>query len=204
MIGMEKTTHRMSDSVQIDRGGEPALPSAGPHPMGMMVLLSTVTMLFAAFTAAILVRRTGMDWVQEPLPWIVWANTLVLLASSFSLEAARKSVRRERPVTVSGNWLGAATLLGILFLIGQVTGWKMFAAQGVFLHESPHGAFYYMLSAVHGLHVLGGIGALIWTYRRTLAGAYSATQSVGLVHTAIYWHFVGVVWIYLLVLLATL
>lgn len=178
------------------------LHSAGPYPMGMMVLLATVTMLFTAFTAAILVRRTGTDWVQESLPWIVWANTVTILVSSIALEAARSSVRRGRSVRVSSRWLGGAGVLGILFLVGQVAGWKMFAAQGVFLSDSAYGAFFYMLSAAHGLHVAGGIGALIWTRRRTLAGAYSETQSVGLAHTAIYWHFVGVVWLYLLLLLS--
>lgn len=196
------TVQSESRSASLQAALPSALPAAGPHPMGMMVLLATVTMLFAAFTAAILVRSTGTDWVQESLPWIVWMNTGVILLSSIALETARKSVRKDGPVAVSARWLGATTVLGFLFLAGQVVGWKMFAAQGVFLPESPHGAFFYMLSAVHGIHVVGGIGALIWTYRKTLAGTYSAAQSGGLTHTAIYWHFVGVVWIYLLVLLS--
>jgi cytochrome c oxidase subunit 3 len=73
--------------------------------------------------------------------------------------------------------------------------------QGVFLPTSPHAAFFYMLSAIHGAHVLGGLGALAWTLRKALKGAYSAHQYRGLSHVAIYWHFVGAIWIYLLLLL---
>lgn len=197
-------TQTMTDTPVPHTNAPPALRRAGPYPMGLMVLLATVTMLFAAFTAAILMRRTGTDWVQVTLPQIIWANTLVILLSSVALEGARKSVRRGRDGRISGRWLGVAGLMGIVFLAGQILAWRMLVAQGVFLPSSPHAAFFYMLSGVHGAHVLGGIGALIWTFRRTVAGAYSAANYTGLTHAAIYWHFVGAVWLYLLIILLTL
>jgi cytochrome c oxidase subunit 3 len=80
--------------------------------------------------------------------------------------------------------------------------WKALIAQGVFLPSSPHAAFFYMLSAVHGAHVIGGLGALGWTLNRAFRGAYTATTHTGLTHAAIYWHFVGALWIYLLILLS--
>lgn len=183
--------------------GELGIHRPGPYPIGLMALLATVTMLFAAFTAALFVRRTGTDWVPVPLPPIVWANTVILIASSAAVELARASVRRD----VSGlpaRWLAIATLLGVLFLAGQVGAWRMLAGRGVFLPTSPHAAFFYMLSAVHGAHVLGGLAALTWTLQRTMRGAYTRARHGGLTHAAVFWHFVGGVWVYLLALLSTL
>ena len=188
-------------SGQVDWSGPGDRPS-GPYPMGLMGVLATVAMLFAAFTAAILVRRTGTDWTRVVLPTIVWMNTGLLVASSVALERARAQLRRGASDHVW--WLGTAGVLGGLFLAGQVVAWRTLAAQGVFLPSSPHASFFYMLSAVHGLHVLGGLGALIYTLRRALTGVYTTTNYDGLTHAAIFWHFVGAVWIYLLVLLSTL
>ena len=171
--------------------------------MGLMAILATVAMLFAAFTAALLVRRTGTDWSPVRLPPIVWINTALLVASSAAVELARASVRRAG-VFGPVRWLAIASLLGTLFLAGQVIAWLTLAARGVFLPTNPHASFFYMLSAVHGAHVLGGIGALAWTLRRATCGAYTAGHHVGLTHAAIFWHFVGGVWVYLLVVLSTL
>ena len=94
--------------------------------------------------------------------------------------------------------------VGVLFLVGQLAAWYTLVRQGVFLPSSPHASFFYMLSAVHGMHVIGGLGALAWTRGRAGRGAYTAGHHTGLQHTAIYWHFVGLIWVYLLVLLVTL
>lgn len=156
----------------------------GPYPMGLMAVLATVTMLFAAFTAAMLIRRTGPDWARVPVPPVAWANLGVLAASSLALEAARRRARRP--------W--AAIALGFVFVGGQLMVWQTLAARGIFLPTNPHASFLYMLSALHALHVLGGLAALAWTARRPAS----------LAHAAIYWHFVGIVWLYLLILLSTL
>jgi cytochrome c oxidase subunit 3 len=100
--------------------------------------------------------------------------------------------------------LEVTALLGGFFLIGQLAAWFTLVGQGILLPTNPHASFFYMLSAVHGAHVVGGIGALIWTMRRTKQGAYTARNQTGLLHAAIYWHVVGIVWIYVLVLLTTL
>lgn len=175
----------------------------GPYPMGLMAILATAAMLFAAFTAALLVRRTGGDWVRVELPPVVWLNTALLLASSAAVELARRAIRRGAP-PLAALRLATGGVLGVLFLAGQVLVWRALAARGVYLPTSPHAAFFYMLSAVHGAHVLGGLGALGWTLRRALRGAYSPAHHAGLTHAAIFWHFVGGVWIYLLVVLSAL
>ncbi len=185
-------------------GGVPHDPDrSGPYTIGLVSLLATVGMLFAAFTAALFVRRTGSDWTSVSLPAVVWINTLVLVVSSVAVELSRAAIRRDAPGPAASR-LWASLLLGTLFLIGQIAAWSMLAGRGVFLPSSPNASFFYMLSAVHGLHVIGGLGALVWVRRRMRQGAYTRARHGGLDHAAIYWHFVGAVWIYLFVLLSIL
>jgi len=178
----------------------PGKDTSGPYPMGLLALVATVAMLFAAFTAALLIRRAGSDWVVISLPPIVGANTLVLVISSAAVEMARRAVRGDQSPLAAG-WLFGALVLGALFLAGQLAAWWSLVQAGVFLPSSPHASFFYMLSAVHGAHVVGGLGALVWVFRRTRAGAYTANAHGGLSHAAVFWHFMGVIWVYLLALL---
>jgi cytochrome c oxidase subunit 3 len=171
--------------------------------MGLMAILATVGMLFAAFTAALLVRRTGADWTPLELPTIVWINAVVIVASSVLVEFSKRALR-QGDGALAPIWLAMGSVLGLVFLAGQLVAWRALIAQGVLLPSSPHASFFYMLSAVHGAHVLGGLGALAWTLKRAFAGAYQASSHVGLTHAAIYWHVVGALWIYLLILLSVL
>lgn len=173
---------------------------SGPYPMGLLALLATVGMLFAAFTAALMVRRTGGDWVPIALPRTVILSTTAIILSSLALERGRVWIVRGAHATAL-QWLGAAGLLGMLFLTGQLVTWHRLVEAGVFLPSSPYAAFFYMLSVTHAVHVAGGLGALGWTFRRLRQGAYTPARHAGFTHAAIYWHFVGVVWVYLLILL---
>jgi cytochrome c oxidase subunit III len=177
-------------------------PRSAPYPIGLGVILVTVAMLFSAFVAALLVRRTGADWTGITLPPLVWFNTALLLVSSAAVERARRAVKRgAAPRAV--QWLSAAAMLGILFLAGQITAWQELAARGLPLASGPHAAFFYLLSGTHGAHVLAGVVTLLWTRKRAAAGAYNVSRG-GLNHAAIFWHFVGAVWLWLLAILATL
>ena len=152
----------------------------------LLAFLATVVMLFAAFTAAYLIRRTASDWKPVNLPGVLWLNTGVIIFSSLVLELARRSRRRALAM--------AATALGFLFLAGQLFAWWTLSREGVFLPSSPHASFFYLTTAIHGLHLAGGIGALIWFSLRGTA----------LTLCALYWHFLCGVWIYLLALLTFL
>ncbi|MAF65574.1 MAG: hypothetical protein CMJ84_07935 [Planctomycetes bacterium] len=150
-----------------------------------LVLLGVVAMLFAGFTAAYFIRRPAPDWVPIAIPLWSWVGTAVLAASSVTLELAR---RRE-----STGLQRVSLLLGCAFLAAQLFSWSGLAQSGIALPSTPHGAFYFMLSAVHGLHVIGGLCALAWV---TLSD-----RPLRLV--AAYWHFMGLVWLYVLFLLAS-
>lgn len=180
-------------------------PSAQPRPpyaVGLMAIIATVTMLFVAFTAALLVRRAAADWVRIDLPEILWWNTGVVLASSLPAELGRRALGRGARASAA-RWVAGTLGLGLAFLAGQGAAWWALARRGVFLPTSPYASFFYLLSAVHGAHLLGGLIALGWCWRRMRMGASSASQR-GLGHATVYWHFVAGVWLYVFVLLRTL
>jgi len=175
--------------------------SAGLHPaqLGMWVFLAVVAMLFAAFLSAYIIRRESADWVMIRLPAILWANTALLAVSSLTLERGR-SLARRGGLAAGRSWLGGTTFLGLAFVGGQLLAWWQLAAQGVFLPTSPHGSFFYILTGLHALHLLGGLILLLVATlsRRTDA---TALRRVDLATT--YWHFLGALWIFLFVVLAT-
>jgi cytochrome c oxidase subunit 3 len=148
----------------------------------LFAFLATVVMLFAGFTSAWLIRRTGSDWGRLELSPLAYVNTAILLLSSFTLELARGRRRHALALTLA---------LGLLFLGGQVALWRALSTEGAFVTETPQGAFLFLLSAVHGLHLLGGLGALAWIAHRRSAPRLAA----------VYWHFLGLTWLYVLGLL---
>ncbi len=168
--------------------------------LGLWALLGTLTMLFAGFTSAYLVRRAGSDWQAISMPPILWFNTGVLLVSSFTLEAARNAMKRWRTEALQG-WLFSTVALGLIFLAGQVNAWQQLAAQGAYLPTSPHSSFVYMLTAVHGLHVVGGLAALFYGLIQVWRSRWTPAEPNPLPVCATYWHFVDGVWLYLFALL---
>ncbi len=167
----------------------------------MWMALTAIVMLFAAFTSALVVRRgLSSDWVSFSIPSILWVNTGVLLSSSLTLELSRRALTRN----LSGSfatWLYATTALGILFLAGQLAAWRELAARGIYLASNPSHSFFYVLTGAHGLHLLGGVMALFYLLVRSRAMASGRIQRTALDVTAIYWHFMDGLWLYILFLL---
>ena len=124
--------------------------------LGLWMFLATVAMLFAAFASAYIVRRSGSDWTRINLPPVLWLSTVLLAASSIALEAgAWNGARRRWPLAIVG--FGVALLLGVAFVAGQVSAWQSLIDAGVYMPASPHSAFFYMLTAAHGLHVVAAL-----------------------------------------------
>ncbi len=169
--------------------------------VGLMGVLATVTMLFAGFTSAYLVRRSGGDWEPVPLPGMLWLNTGLLLASSVAVEMARARMKEGRDQALK-LWLQISTVLGAGFVIGQVLAWRELVRRGVFLPTSPHSSFFYMLTGVHGLHVVGGILALLYALYRVSRAPLGPSPERAVKLSATYWHFVDGLWLYLFVLLS--
>ncbi len=184
------------------------LPGSGAASQsGIWVGIFAITMSFAAFTSALFVRQgSAADWTHVALPPILYANTLALLLSSATLLMARRAVlakTADESGTRSGlGWLAATLGLGFVFVLGQYEAWRQLAAQGLYLATNPNSSFYYVLTAMHGLHVLAGIVALALVMGRIVASRAAFRKST-FEATATYWHFMGVLWLYLLFVLRT-
>ena len=178
--------------------------SPPPASTGIWVVLASITMSFAAFTSALIVRQgSALDWRHLPLPRILYLNTLVLFASSFALEVARRRVGvfmggLKNQITSSTRWLYITLFLGLLFVAGQYAAWLQLRSQGLYLATNPNSSFFYVLTATHALHVLGGLGGLARVIHRLNK---SILRKSTLYATAHYWHFMDALWVYLLLLL---
>ena len=157
-------------------------------------------MVFLAFTAALLMRREiSNDWVSMHKPSILWVNTGVLLLSSLALERGRGQLQSGNR-TLFNRWWTAGTVLGILFLIGQALAWRQLRNSGVYLAANPSTAFFYILTASHAAHLLGGLTALVYVDVQALQFSLGPAKRTAIDCSAIFWHFLDVLWIYLMVL----
>ena len=168
--------------------------------LGMWVLLTAIIMLFAGLSSAYIVLHGLPQWQNITVPRIVWANTLVLFASSVALEFARQSVRRNQPAGVR-QWMAVSGILGISFLVGQVIAWRQLVSAGVYLSTTIHSSFFYVLTGVHALHLLGGLVGLGVVFQKAFANKLTAANYESLKVFSLYWHFMDVVWIYCFLLL---
>jgi cytochrome c oxidase subunit 3 len=167
---------------------------------GLLVLLAASVMLFAAFTSAFFVRRgLSNDWVDTPLPPILWINTGVLLASSIALELARSALRAGRRVAFNRYWTGA-TILGALFLGGQYVAWRQLNDAGIYLATNPSSAFFFVLTCAHAVHLLGGISALGYIDVQALLLRLGPGKRTAVDVSAYFWHFLDAIWIFLMAL----
>jgi cytochrome c oxidase subunit 3 len=165
------------------------------------VLMIPVVMLFVGLTSSLIVRKgLGNDWISIDLPSMLVVNTFILLASSGTLEAARRALR-SGPDERFRAWLLGTAALGALFLVGQLVAWQQLRAQGVYLATNPSSSFFYVLTATHGAHLAGGMTALLYLTARALRNQLTARRQSALRATAVYWHCMDFLWIYLLLIL---
>jgi cytochrome c oxidase subunit III len=193
--------------------------------LGLGVGIAGIVMIFISFTSAYVVRqglptldaRTGTlvhDWIPVPLPRLLLINTLVLLLSSITMQLARRQAARE--VTAPGvsavattpvkagskiSWLAVTAVLGLYFLGGQWMAWRLLAASGFYVATSPSSSFVYLLTGMHGLHLLGGICALLFASAASLLRRSANSRLIIVDVTGWYWHFMAVLWVYLLCLM---
>jgi cytochrome c oxidase subunit 3 len=170
------------------------------YSTAIAIALISITMFFMALAAAFIVLRRGSDaWVTVRLPPILLANTLILLASSFTLEAARRRLSLADASGFRKFWL-LTTGLGILFVAGQFFAWRQLVAQGVYIASNQASSFFYIFTGAHAVHLLGGVGALLYvSFRKIDATRVSLPAAAEI--TSYYWHFMDGLWVFLLALL---
>src|SRR4029077_5256159 len=178
--------------------------SGGPSPnryfTGITLGIVSILMFFMALASAFLLRRgTSGDWVPVHLPAVLWINTLALVASSVTLELARRALARLNFSSFQGLWT-VTTTLGLLFLVGQLVAWRQLVAQGVFMASNPASSFFYIFTAAHGLHLLGGVAALLYVRTRKFDNKGITLPTAAEV-ASYYWHFMDGLWVFLLALL---
>jgi len=175
-----------------------------PAQTGIWVALAAITMGFASLTSAMVVRQgTGMDWRHLTLPPVLYLNTLLLAASSGTLEVARRRIADyargiQCRISLPMSWLMATLALGLLFVAGQYVAWGQLRAAGLYLATNPNSSFFYLFTGLHAVHVLGGLAGLVYVLSKLRR---SILRRSTLAAAAQYWHFMGLLWLYLLLLL---
>lgn len=180
---------------------KPSRPvSSRRYYTGIAVAIVSILMFFMALVSAYVVRRgSSVDWISFHFPPIVWVNTAILLASSITLEVARRRLVISDSAAFR-KWWSITTLLGILFLAGQLIAWRQLARQGVYLASNPASSFFYIFTGAHAIHVLGGVAALLFVALRNFDRATVSPMTAVRV-TSYYWHFLDALWIFLAALL---
>jgi cytochrome c oxidase subunit 3 len=200
------------------------------YRIGMFFALAAVVMLFVSFTSAYIVRqgvgtwsdasaRYVTDWQPISLPPLLWVNTIILLASSFTMAMAQRALSRKLRTAPRGGaspaatpalivtdqhsvpWLGITFVLGAGFLVGQLLAWAQMRHLGVFVGTNPSSSFFYVLTGTHGIHLLGGVLALAYAGVTSLLRKPLVTRFLVVDVTALYWHFMDFLWIYIFALL---
>ena len=188
----------LEEGVIVDfREGTPSLP---PAKIGLGVFLAVVGSLFALFISAYSMRMNLVDWRELPVPRLLWFNTGVLVTSSIALQWAHMAARRnDLDGVIIGLCAGGASAL--IFLVGQLLAWRQLSLAGYFVTSNPANSFFYLITAVHGLHLMGGLVALGRTIAKVWRGAEMTQVRLSVELCAIYWHFLLLVWLVLLALL---
>jgi cytochrome c oxidase subunit III len=175
-------------------------PSPKRYSTGIAIALVSILMFFMALTSAFIVLRRGSNlWVAIQLPRVLWANTLVLLGSSYTLEVAR---RRLFLADLSGfrKFWSVTTALGLFFVAGQFVAWRQLVAQGLYIASNQASSFFYIFTGAHAVHLLGGVCALLFVSLRNFEKAAVPLPTAAEI-TSYYWHFMDGLWIFLLALL---
>jgi cytochrome c oxidase subunit 3 len=189
----------LEEGVLVDVRGDGA-SSPPPAKIGLGVFLAVVGSLFALFISAYSYRMNMADWQALPVPRLLWFNTGVLVLSSVALQWAQVAARRDDMDGVIVG-LGAGGAFAVTFLVGQLLAWRQLNAAGYFLASNPANSFFYLITAAHGLHLMGGLVALGRTTAKVWRGAEMTQVRLSVELCAIYWHFLLLIWLALFGLL---
>jgi len=165
-----------------------------PARLGLWVFLAVITSLFSLFLSAYSMRSHHGGWSHLTLPDVLWVNTVLLVLGSVSMQIARNAVTRGLAQRLKLG-LVAGGLFTIGFLAGQLIAWGQLRESGHFAQGSPANAFFYLLTAVHGLHLLGGLWVWGRTMTRLLRGVELVELRLSVELCTVYWHYLLLVWI---------
>ncbi len=169
----------------------------------LWVGILSIIMLFAGLTSAYIVRQAEGQWLVFDVPNAFYYSTIFILLSSCGLIWANRSAKIDNNSGVKIGLL-STFVLGLLFTIFQFQGWGQLMDQGVFFagkESNAAGSFMYVITGVHLAHLFAGFLSLIYTFARSVQGKYNSTGKLGLELCSLYWHFLGLLWVYLFLFL---
>lgn len=175
--------------------------SATIAKVGLGIFLAVVGALFTLLISAYLGRMGGADWWGIPIPGLLWVNTAALAASSLALQWAKTETRPDHRDRLNAA-LVTAFATAVFFVAGQFLAWRQLISAGYILADNPSNSFFYMITGLHGLHIVGGLFVLGRTAIRARSEPLSARMRLSVELCAIYWHFMLVVWLVLFALFA--
>jgi cytochrome c oxidase subunit 3 len=182
-----------------EEGAQTGEFATSPTKVSLIVFLAVVTSIFFLFFMAYLERMELNDWYPLEEPFMLWINTAFLVFASFAMQSARKNVEKE-----NGSFkltLIAGGGFALAFLVGQYMAWEELRAAGLYAATNPANAFFYTLTAMHGLHLLGGLYVWLRTVIRNQRGAERSVVSHSIELCSVYWHYLLLLWLMLFALM---
>jgi len=180
---------------------EPKKPLAmNPKKFAMWLFIASVLMLFAAFTSAYIVRRAEGNWLYFDLPDLFYYTTALILLSSVTMQWAYFAAKKDNLEMVKVT-VGITAVLGLAFLGGQFVAWKELVSNSIYFVGNPAGSFLYVITGLHGLHIISGVIFLAIVFASTLKFKIHSRSMTQIEMCTTYWHFLGVLWLYLFVFL---
>ncbi len=180
-----------------------------PKMFTLWLGLGSIVMMFAGLTSAFIVRKAVGNWVEFAMPSLFTLSSAVIVASSASLFMAAQAFKKNKR-SLYRLMLGTTLLLGIAFMYLQWQGWEELKSYGILLNGNPSGSFVYVISGLHAAHVLGGVLVLFVVFIKSLRkhdpvkdlmSEINLNKNLGINLLSTYWHFVGILWLYLFVFL---
>jgi cytochrome c oxidase subunit 3 len=182
----------------VEEASEPL--AMNPKKFGLWIFIASVIMIFAALTSAYIVRQSDGNWRVFELPDSFWITSAVILVSSFTMHWAYLAAKRDNLETAKLA-ISITTILGIGFLVGQFIAWGDLVRSNVYFVGNPSGSFVYVLSGLHGLHIVGGVVFLLVVLVATFRYKVHSRSLAQIEMCATYWHFLDGLWLYLFVFL---
>ena len=171
-----------------------------PHKFTLWVGIGSIVMMFAGLTSAYIVKRNQANWQTFDIPVAFWYSTVLILISSLTLQLSLKSFK-EREMKKYRMLMLTTLILGVLFIATQYLGFKSFWNSGMTLQAGVSFSFLYVIVGLHGIHVIGGVIALIVMSLKAFSTKTRNYSVVPVELICTYWHFVDILWIYLLIFL---
>jgi cytochrome c oxidase subunit III len=188
----------MIQSIEVKETVSDQRKKIHPHKFTLWVALGSITMMFAAFTSAYIVKRQQPGWSTFEIPRTFWYSTTVILTSSLTIQIAIKSFK-EREMQRYKQFITVTAILGVLFILLQLISFEQIWKTGITFRGSGAGQFLYIIAGLHAVHVLGGVIALLVLFFKAFNPKIRNYNSVPIEVAGTYWHFVDILWVYLFI-----